>query len=225
MAANVAIIGAGGLGTPAAMYLNASGVGTLTIVDDDTVDLGNLQRQIAYTTAEINQAKVKALKQQLQDRNAETTIKTIQRRATPEMLFDLARQHDVIIDATDNFETRFHINRACVITQTPLISGSATRFSGQALTITPGLACYNCLYEESTKEEETNCSSLGVLSPLTGIIGSIQAAEAIKVVTHAGTPLQNRLLHVDSLTMEFKTSRFQRDPNCPTCSTMMKNKL
>ncbi len=223
LAANIAIIGAGGLGTPAAMYLSASGVGNITLIDHDAVDLGNLQRQIAYAFDDINQAKVEALKQHLSARNAETNITAIQERASSTRLLNLAKQNNIIIDATDNFETRFNINRACVETRTPLISGAAMQFKGQALTIMPGQACYNCMYEEIAEEEQQNCSNLGVLSPLTGIIGSILATEALKVITQTGSLLQNRLLNVDSLSMEFRTSRIQRDPNCPTCGKSSKN--
>ena len=223
LAARIAIVGAGGLGTPAATYLNASGIGQLTIIDDDAVDLGNLQRQIAYTSADIQKPKVQALKLHLQAQNSEPQIDAKQERATPDILLSLAEQHDLVIDATDNFETRFHINRACVDAKIPLVSGSATQFDGQVLSIRPGQACYNCIYEEQATEEEQNCSNLGVLSPLTGIIGSIQAAEALKIITGAGKPLYDRLLKVDSLSMEFKISRVRRDPNCPTCSPAQKN--
>ena len=217
--AKVAIIGAGGLGSPAAMYLAASGVGKLTIVDHDTVDLGNLQRQIAYKTSDIGHNKSRSTAAALTQLNPEIRIEAVTNYATPEILKELAGTHDILIDACDNFETRFAINSACHNQQTPLVSGAAIRFQGQVSVFPFDAAtpCYRCLYEADSTETQETCADRGIFAPLTGIVGSIQAAEALKLLTRAGTPLTSRLLTIDALTMSIRPIQVKKDPKCPVC--------
>ncbi len=217
----IAIIGAGGLGSPAALYLAASGVGQLSIIDHDEVDLGNLQRQIAYTTNNLGEKKSITLVKTLHQLNPDISLRASDSYATQTTISSLAKEHDLIIDASDNFETRFAINEACQRNQTPLVSGAAIRFRGQVCVFdpsTPESACYHCIYNKESTEPQESCSDRGVFSPLTGIIGSIQAAEALKLITGAGTTLINKLLSVDALTMYFRLTKVAKDPKCPTCS-------
>ncbi len=213
------IIGAGGLGSPAAMYLAAAGIGQLTIYDDDDVDLSNLQRQISHFTKDIGKAKVISTRQTLNNINPDTHVIAVQQRLSGEQLLQEVNQADAVLDCSDNFSTRFAVNKACVHQQTPLISGAAIRFEGQVSVFYPGRndsPCYNCLYTENG-EEMQGCSENGVIAPITGIIGSIQALEAIKVLADIGTILTGRLLLLDGLTMEWNTMRLRKNPSCPTC--------
>ena len=214
----VLIIGLGGLGSPAAMYLAAAGVGELVLVDFDRVDLSNLQRQIIHTTESIGLPKVESARNTLAGINPECRIHCINRQLEGERLTEQVAKADLIIDASDNFATRFALNEASVATQTPLISGAAIRMEGQVsvFTGTPGDPCYRCLYGDSIEVEQT-CSENGVLAPVVGIIGSIQAAEAIKVLTGAGTPLKGRLLILDALQMQWRSLKLSADPDCPVC--------
>jgi len=217
--ANVLIVGAGGLGSPAALYLAAAGVGTLTIYDNDTVDLSNLQRQITHHTPDIGTDKVISTRQTLNQLNPEVKIKAIKQRLEGDQLNYEVMQADVVLDCSDNFTTRFAINSACVKQQTPLVSGAAIRFEGQVAVFTPGKndsPCYNCLYH-SDGEELQNCATNGVIAPLTGIIGSIQALEAMKLIMNIGEALTGRLLLLDGLTMEWNTMKLRKNPDCPTC--------
>ena len=217
----IAIIGAGGLGSPAALYLAASGIGQLSIIDHDEVDLGNLQRQIAYTINDLGSKKSQTLVKALHQLNPDIALRASNDYATQATLSSLAKEHDLIIDASDNFETRFAINEACQHSQTPLISGAAIRFEGQVCVFdptTPESACYHCIYNKESEDPHESCSDRGIFSPLTGIIGSIQAAEALKFITGAGTTLMNRLLSVDAMTMQFRLTKVAKDPKCPTCS-------
>lgn len=222
---HVLIIGLGGLGSPVAMYLAAAGIGQLTLVDDDTVDLSNLQRQIAHTNADIGRAKVESAAETLRALNPEINVSTLKQRLSGDELNHTVQHANVVVDASDNFATRFAINQACVDTHTPLVSGAAIRLEGQVSvfpnakndnedTLSP---CYRCLYED-IPEAETTCSDTGVLSPVVGIIGSIQATETIKLLTGLGTSLAGRLLTLDASTMEFREMRLRRDPACPVCS-------
>lgn len=218
--ARIAIIGAGGLGCPAALYLASSGIGRLTVIDDDHIDIGNLQRQIAYQTQEIGQEKASTLASSLHKLNPEITVTAINQRPTPEALHALCQENDLILDCCDNFNTRFNINRACVETNTPLVSGAAIRFHGQLSCYTPGKndsPCFACLYHEQADETEQNCSDRGIFAPLTGIIGSIQAAEAIKLITGSGNTLVGHLLRVNALDMNIHKGRLKRDPHCTIC--------
>ena len=215
------IIGLGGLGSPVAMYLAAAGVGHLTLVDFDAVDLSNLQRQIAHRQRDIGRPKVESAADCLRDMNPDISISTINTRLMGEDLHQAVRQADVVIDASDNFATRFAVNAACVREHTPLVSGAAIRLEGQVSVFLNNGAndeqpCYHCLYAD-TGEEETRCSETGVLAPVVGIIGSIQATEAIKLLAGLGSTLDGRLLILDAATMHFREMRLRRDPHCPTC--------
>jgi len=220
----VLIIGLGGLGAPAAMYLAAAGVGRLVLVDFDKVDLSNLQRQIIHTTERIGVSKVESARQTLLALNPEITIETFDRILEESALREQIEQSDLVIDASDNFTTRFAINAACFSSNTPLVSGAAIRMEGQVSVFLgkPGGPCYQCLYPEAGQMDET-CSANGVLAPLVGIIGSIQATEAIKVLTEIGTSLNGRLLILDALHMEWRSLKLKPDPECQVCGHKLKN--
>ncbi len=214
----VLIIGLGGLGSPVAMYLAAAGVGELVLVDFDRVDLSNLQRQIIHTSGSIGLPKVESARQTLTAINPECQIHCINQQLEGSALAEQVTKADLVIDASDNFATRFALNEASVATQTPLISGAAIRMEGQVSLFTgiPGDPCYRCLYGDAIEVEQT-CSENGVLAPVVGIIGSIQATEAIKVLTGAGTPLKGRLLILDALHMQWRSLKLSADPDCPVC--------
>ncbi len=217
--ANILIIGAGGLGSPASIYLTAAGVGQITLYDDDQVDLSNLQRQIAHNTDDIGTDKVISTQKTLKNINPDTKVLAYTERLDSEKLNQEVDQADVVLDCSDNFKTRFAINQACVSHKTPLVSGAAIRLEGQVSVFTPGLndsPCYNCLYT-SEGEELQNCATNGVIAPITGIVGSIQALEAMKLVIGIGDPLMGRLLLLDGLSMEWNTMRFRKNPSCPSC--------
>ena len=220
LAAKALIIGAGGLGSPASIYLAAAGVGHLTIFDDDDVDLSNLQRQIAHYTDDIGIAKVISTRQTLNRLNPDINVRAVKRRLSGAELAEEVEAADVVLDCSDNFATRFAINQACVEHETPLVSGAAIRFEGQVAVFTPGRGgspCYNCLYRMDG-EEPLNCVTNGVVAPVTGIIGAIQAMEAIKLIIGIGETLTGRLLLLDGLTMEFNTMKLRKNPKCPVCS-------
>jgi adenylyltransferase/sulfurtransferase len=217
--ASVLIIGAGGLGSPASMYLAAAGVGTITIYDDDVVDLSNLQRQIAHHTTDIGTDKVISTRETINQLNPDVNVIAIKQRLAGEQLESEVQKADVVLDCSDNFTTRFAINRACVKFQTPLVSGAAIRFEGQVSVFTPGSynsPCYNCLYSDEG-DEQLNCATNGVIAPITGLIGSMQALEALKLILAIGKTLTGRLLLIDGLTMEVNSMRLRKNPNCPTC--------
>jgi adenylyltransferase/sulfurtransferase len=202
------------------MYLTAAGVGCITIYDDDVVDLSNLQRQIAHHTPDIGMAKAISSQATLNKLNPEVKVIAIEQRLIGEMLDEEVRNADVVLDCSDNFITRFALNQACVIQQTPLVSGAAIRFEGQVAVFTPGRnssPCYNCLYQ-SDGEELVNCATNGVIAPITGIVGCIQALEAMKLVLAIGETLTGKLLLIDGLTMEINTLRLKKNPSCPSCS-------
>ncbi len=215
----VLIIGLGGLGSPAAMYLAAAGIGQLVLNDFDAVDLSNLQRQIAHDTENLGINKVESAKHTLLRMNPEIQIDTLAHKLEGEELELEIEASDVVLDCTDNFATRFAVNRACVKTKTPLVSGAVIRFEGQITVFTPGYddsPCYNCLYPEQGELEET-CVRNGVIAPLPGIIGSMQALEAIKVIIGIGRTLRGHMLLLDALTMEWNRMNLRRNPLCPTC--------
>jgi adenylyltransferase/sulfurtransferase len=217
--AHVAIIGLGGLGSPAAIYLAAAGVGTLTLVDFDTVELTNLQRQIVHHNDDIDTHKVESAKRNLLAINPDVCINTLDQKPDQATLNELAQRADVIIDASDNYETRFSINRACVEQRTPLVSGAAIRFEGQVSVFDKREStspCYQCLYPQ-TGDEAESCSETGVLAPVVGIIGSVQALESIKLICGIGEPLIGRLLVLDALAMNWHSLRLRQDPGCPVC--------
>lgn len=217
--ASVLLIGLGGLGAPVAMYLAAAGIGRLTLVDFDQVDLSNLQRQIIHTTDRIGTPKVESAKQALAALNPEIEIECIGHQLEGEELSAQVRRADLVVDACDNFATRFAINAACHQNSTPLVSGAAIRMEGQVSVFPgkPGSPCYRCLYPENGQVEDT-CTANGVLAPVVGIIGSIQATEAIKCLTGAGSTLDGRLLILDALHMQWRSLKLKADPHCPVCS-------
>jgi len=215
----VLIIGLGGLGSPVAMYLAASGVGHLVIVDHDHVELSNLQRQIVHTTDAIGLDKVASAQAGLQRLNPDIRITSFNKTLEAEALAEQVKLADAVVDASDNFATRFGLNRLCVQFKKPLISGAAIRLEGQVTTFRadlPGGPCYRCLYQDMDEIAET-CSETGVLAPVPGIIGSIQATETIKVLTGVGQTLHGRLLVLDAQTMEWHDMVLRQDPDCPVC--------
>lgn len=220
LASSVLVVGLGGLGSPVAMYLAAAGVGHLVLADFDRVELSNLQRQIVHATAAIGRAKVESARERLLALNPDISVTPLAAVMDDAALAAAAAEVDVIVDATDNFATRFALNRASRRTQTPLVSGAAIRFEGQVTVFRPRdpeSPCYRCLFDEVTADAQT-CSETGVLAPLLGVIGSLQAIEVLKLITGAGNLLQGRLLLFDAMTLEFDTMRFRRDPDCPACS-------
>ncbi len=220
LAGHALIIGAGGLGSPAALFLAASGVGRITLCDDDVVDLTNLQRQIAHRTTTIGLAKVASAQAALTDINPEVNVTALQERADEARLAQLVADTDVVLDCSDNFATRYALNRVCHAAKKPLVSGAATRFDGQVNVFDfrdEDSPCYNCLYPEQSEGEETRCAVMGVFAPLVGIIGSMQAAEALKVLAGMDT-LCGRILLLNALRMEVRTVKFARDKHCPVCA-------
>jgi len=215
------IIGAGGLGSPVALYLASAGVGHITIVDNDSVDMTNLQRQIAHTMSRVDQPKVLSAQTAMAAINPHVLVTPIMARADAALLDTLVAQADVVLDCCDNFATRHAINAACVKHQKPLISGAAIRFDGQVCVYDPrdpNSPCYACVFPPDTTFEETRCATMGVFAPLVGIIGSMQAAEALKLLSGAGRPLTGRLLMLDGRSMEFTEVRIGRHAQCPVCS-------
>ena len=218
--ARVLVIGAGGLGSPAALFLASAGVGHLVLVDHDTVDLTNLQRQIAHNVARVGQAKVLSAQQAIEDLNPEVCVTPLIERAGPELLAQQVPLAQVVLDCSDNFATRQAINHACVKHKVPLVSGSAIRFDAQISVFDPrrqDSPCYACVFPPDTPPEETQCSTMGVLAPLVGTIGSLQALEAIKLLTDVGDSLVGRLMMLDALHMNWNTLKLKRASDCPVC--------
>lgn len=219
----VLVVGLGGLGSPVALYLATAGVGQLTLVDHDTVDLTNLQRQIAHTQARVGQAKVESARQALLAINPDLCITALQERADAQRLQTLVEQTDLVIDCSDNFQTRQALNAACVRQRLPLVSGAAIRFDGQLAVYDPRQVdspCYACVFPPDTAFEETRCATMGVFAPLVGIIGSMQAAEALKLISGAGSPAIGRLLMLDGRDMRWTDIRLPRNPHCPVCGSL-----
>jgi len=214
------IVGAGGLGSPVALYLAASGVGTLTICDFDEVDLTNLQRQIIHTTQSVGVNKAVSAQQTLHAINPEVDVHTIEQKSTEAQMTALVEDADVVIDCSDNFATRYALNRICFAEKKPLVSGAAVRFEGQITVfdfrneVSP---CYHCLFPDSGDDQALRCADNGVFSPLVGMIGTAQAAEALKCLMEIGENLQGRLLLLDALTAEWRTIKLARDPACSVC--------
>jgi adenylyltransferase/sulfurtransferase len=218
MASHVLIVGAGGLGSPAALYLAAAGVGTLTLADGDTVETSNLQRQILHVDARIGQSKAQSARTALATVNPETRVNAICERLAGEALETAVAAADLVLDCSDNFITRHALNKVAARLKKPLVSGAAVRFEGQVSVFDlrdPDAPCYHCLFPEGEDVEETRCAALGVFAPLTGIIGSLQASEALKLLAGIGKPLQGRLLLIDALTQTWRVTTFARDPGCP----------
>ena len=217
---HVLIIGAGGLGSPAALYLAASGVGTITLVDHDTVDLTNLQRQIAHTTERLGQPKVESAAHAVHALNPEVQVRCISQRADDALLDALVAEANVVLDCCDNYRTRQSVNAACVKHRVPLVAGAIIRFDGQITVFDPrqeDSPCYACLFDPEEQFEEVQCSTMGVLAPLVGIIGSMQAAEALKIISALGTPLTGKLLLLDGKSMEWSRMRTSANPECSVC--------
>ena len=219
---HVLLIGAGGLGSPAALYLGSAGVGHITVVDHDTVDLTNLQRQIAHTLERVGQSKVDSLVQAVAAINPEVRVTPVVARADAALLDTLVAQADVVLDCCDNFTTRHAVNAACVKHRKPLVSGAAIRFDGQISVYdprSPHSPCYACVFPSDDSFEETRCAIMGVFAPLVGIIGSMQAAEALKLLSRTGASLAGRLLMLDGRSMEWHEVRLPRNPACAVCGT------
>ena len=220
-AAHALVIGAGGLGSPVALYLASAGIGTLTLVDDDRVDLTNLQRQLAHTTARVGEPKVTSAAQAVQAINPEVRVQALRERVDAARLQALVAPADVVIDCSDNFATRQAVNAACVAHARPLVSGAAIGFDGQVSvfdTRDPDRPCYACLYPADGAFEEARCAAMGVFAPLVGIIGSVQAAEALKLLAGVGRSLAGRLQMLDARRMEWTEIGLPRRPACPVCS-------
>jgi adenylyltransferase/sulfurtransferase len=220
LASNALVIGAGGLGSPVALYLAASGVGQITLCDPDVVDLTNLQRQIAHFTDRVGQPKADSARATLGMINPATRVTVVRERVAGARLDELVARADVVIDASDNFATRHAVNRACVKHRRPLVSGAAVRFDGQVAVFDsrrPDSPCYECLFPEDGEFEEVRCAVMGVFAPLVGIIGSMQAAEALKVLAGVGDPLVGRLQLLDARAMQWRSIRVSKDPACRVC--------
>jgi molybdopterin/thiamine biosynthesis adenylyltransferase len=214
------IVGAGGLGSPAALYLAAGGVGKLMICDFDVVDLTNLQRQIIHTTQSVGINKAVSAQQSIYEINPDVEVRTVCERSTEDSLHALVAEADVVLDCTDNFATRYALNRVCVKLRKPLVSGAAINFEGQVTVFdmrADDSPCYHCLFPEIGNEEGLRCAESGVFSPLVGIIGTTQAAEAMKMLTGIGQSLQGRLLLLDALHMEWRSLKLAKDPACKVC--------
>jgi molybdopterin-synthase adenylyltransferase len=217
---HVLVVGAGGLGSPVAMYLVASGVGMLTICDFDEVDLTNLQRQIIHTTQSVGINKALSAQQALFELNPEVTVNTVQQKSTESEMATLVAQADVVVDCSDNFSTRYALNHLCFQHKTPLVSGAAIRFEGQISVFdfrNANSPCYHCLYPDVGSDQEMRCADNGVFAPLVGMIGTAQAAEVLKLLMNIGESLQGRLLLLDALTAEWRAIKLARDPNCAVC--------
>jgi molybdopterin/thiamine biosynthesis adenylyltransferase len=223
LAAHALVIGAGGLGSPVALYLASAGVGHITLVDHDTVDTTNLQRQIAHTLDRVGQLKVDSAQHAIHAINPDAKVSAIAERADAALLDRLVAQADVVLDCCDNFATRQAVNRACMQHRKPLVSGAAIRMDGQVSVFDPrqkDSPCYACVFPPEPAPEETRCATLGVFAPLVGIIGSVQAAEALKLLSHAGRSLAGRFLMLDARHMGWSEVRIQRDAHCPVCSRL-----
>ncbi|MGM0571954.1 MAG: HesA/MoeB/ThiF family protein [Pseudomonadota bacterium] len=217
--ARVLVVGSGGLGCPVALYLGAAGVGELVLADDDQVELANLQRQIAFDQASVGRPKAEALAERVRAINPEISVTARMERLEGEILSEVVAGVDLVLDCTDNFNTRFALNRACVAARVPLVSGAAIRGEGQISVFDSRdetSPCYHCLYPEQGNEDLT-CSEAGVIGPLVGMIGATQAMEAIKVISGKGRPLVGRLLILDAWQMEWREMKLARDPDCPVC--------
>lgn len=218
--ARVVIVGAGGLGAPVSIYLAAAGVGTLVVVDDDEVDLTNLQRQIVHATHNVGKPKVESAKEMLAQINPGIEVVTVAERLTAETMPDVLAGANAVVDGTDNFDTRYALNKACVAAKVPLISGALSRFEGQLTTILPGeeTPCYRCLFPQAPDPSlSLRCSEVGILGAVAGVIGTLQAVEVLKVLLGIGEPLAGRLMLYDALGPAFQEVRYAKNPACPDC--------
>ena len=214
----VLLIGAGGLGAPAALYLAAAGVGTLGIVDGDVVDLSNLQRQVIHFTADVGKPKVLSAKEKIAQINPDVKVNTYQKRLFADNILDVIKDYDFIIDGTDNFPAKFLVNDACVLARKPFSHGGILRFDGQTMTYVPGHACYRCIFPNPPpKGAVPSCSQAGILGATAGILGTMQASEAIKYIIGKGQLLTNRLLMFNALSMEFRSVKVKKNLSCAVC--------
>ncbi len=221
LASHALVIGAGGLGSPVALYLGSAGIGQITIVDNDVVDMTNLQRQIAHNMARAGMNKAHSARESIASINPEVKVNCIAERADSALLDKLVVQADVVLDCCDNFSTRHAVNAACVKYKKPLVSGAAIRFDGQISVFDSRSSmspCYACVFPPASTFEETRCATMGVFAPLVGIIGSMQAAEALKLLSGVGSSLAGRLLMLDGRAMEWNEVRVPRQKACPVCS-------
>jgi adenylyltransferase/sulfurtransferase len=218
MGAKALIIGAGGLGSPSAIYLSLAGVGTVGIVDFDVVELSNLQRQVLHHTADVGRPKVQSAVDNIKAYNPDVNVVVHEVRLESENAMEIICQYDLVINGADNFATRYLVNDACYLLNKPLIDGSILIFDGQATVFIPGEGCYRCLFPSPPPPGMVpNCAEAGVLGALTGLVGSIQATEALKHILGIGESLSSRLLLIDALSMSFREVRLKRNPNCPLC--------
>lgn len=218
LGARVLMIGAGGLGSPAAMYLAAAGVGTIGVVDYDLVDLSNLHRQIIHGHHNIGQPKVDSVTERIADVNPDVKVVTFNEPISADNAMALVRDFDVVVNGSDNFPTRYLVNDAAYLANKPLVDGSLFRFEGQATVYMPGQGCYRCLFPAPPPPGAVpSCAEAGVLGAMCGVVGTIQAVETLKLILNLGEPLVNRLMLFDSLTMEFREVKIRRDPSCPLC--------
>ena len=220
LASHALIVGAGGLGSPVALYLGSAGVGRLTVVDHDVVDETNLQRQIAHNLERVGSPKALSVQQAVAAINPDVVVTPVVQRADAALLNQLVAQADVVLDCTDNFATRHAINRACVQHSKPLVSGAAIRMDGQLSVFDPrqsGVPCYACVFPENSGVEETRCATMGVFAPLVGMVGTMQAAEALKLLTGMGSRLTGKLLMLDGRDLAFTEIVLPQNPHCPVC--------
>jgi len=222
LASHALLIGAGGLGSPVALYLGSAGVGRITVVDDDTVDETNLQRQIAHNLARVGRPKADSVREAIAAINPDVQVNAIRQRADDALLDVLVPTADVVIDGSDNFATRQMVNRACVRHRKPLVSGAAIRLDGQLGVFDarqPEAPCYACVFPPDADVEEVRCATMGVFAPLVGIVGTLQAAEALKILSGLGSRLTSRLLMLDGRELAFHEIALKRDPTCPVCGS------
>ncbi len=217
--AKVLVLGAGGLGSPVALYLAAAGVGTLGLADNDVVDLSNLQRQVLHHTSDIGRHKVESAAEKLKAINPDVTIDEHRTMVDSSNIMDIIKNYDIVVDGTDNFPTRFLVNDACYFAGKPLVHGAILRFDGQAFTVVPGDGpCYRCIFPEPPPPGSVpNCSQAGILGAVAGIIGTVQATEVLKLILGQGNTLNGRLLVLDALDMSFRQTKIRKDPDCPIC--------
>lgn len=221
LAAHAVIIGAGGLGSPAALYLGAAGVGRMTVVDDDTVDLTNLQRQIAHTSERVGSSKADSIRAAVHAINPEVALTALQQRADEALLDQLLPTASIVLDCSDNYRTRHLVNAACVRHGVPLVAAAALRFDGQLMVVDPRDAtspCYACVFPPDASFEEEQCATMGVFAPLVGTMGSLQAAEALKLIAGCGQPATHRLMMFDSRRLDWSSMQIGKLPHCPVCS-------
>ncbi|HEB75909.1 MAG TPA: molybdopterin-synthase adenylyltransferase MoeB [Nitrospirae bacterium] len=219
LSARVIMVGAGGLGCPVGYYLAAAGVGTLGVIDNDTIELSNLQRQIAHSTERVGMHKADSAKKTFEALNPDVNVIAIKERISKDNILDLIKDYDIVVDGSDNFPTRYLVNDACVLSGKPLVSGAILRFEGQVTTILPGEGhCYRCLFEEPPPPGLVpSCQEAGVLGALPGVIGGLQAMEVLKLILGKGEPLKNRLLIYDALKASFRKVKIPKNPKCPVC--------